>query len=252
MACAQCGYNLRGLDPQGRCPECGFLIANSAKSNLLDYAEPHWLERLAHGTVIRCWTLAVVTLYGVLDMVLGVSFSVSLASYAVLYVADWQLTAPEPGRGHPQHVTLRYAFRLTMTIFLIATQLQMLFRHWLPAPLVIAPYLFVSILGVLYTIFLCLYLRRLSLRVPDSLAWRQWTVLMVAQVVSYAVVHDLSLRRGVMRAAGALLTRDIFITCQFVLYGVAVWQIFLQLRLRKQLLSAAAGHAGTPAVVPSI
>lgn len=33
-ACVQCGYNLRGLDPAGNCPECGLAIAKSIGEEL--------------------------------------------------------------------------------------------------------------------------------------------------------------------------------------------------------------------------
>ena len=29
VPCAGCGYDLRGLSPEGNCPECGFGIAKS-------------------------------------------------------------------------------------------------------------------------------------------------------------------------------------------------------------------------------
>jgi hypothetical protein len=31
-ACMKCGYNLRGLDPAGRCPECGVAVAESLRT----------------------------------------------------------------------------------------------------------------------------------------------------------------------------------------------------------------------------
>ncbi len=37
----RCGYNLRGLDPAGVCPECAAPVGPSLRSDLLRYADPH-------------------------------------------------------------------------------------------------------------------------------------------------------------------------------------------------------------------
>jgi hypothetical protein len=48
LPCPRCGYNLRGLIPDGLCPECGQAIALALRENLLRYADPDWVR------VIRC------------------------------------------------------------------------------------------------------------------------------------------------------------------------------------------------------
>lgn len=47
--CRQCGYNLRGLTEAHRCPECGAAVGLSTRGNLLRFAEPGWVERIARG-----------------------------------------------------------------------------------------------------------------------------------------------------------------------------------------------------------
>ena len=50
--CAHCGYNLRGLPPEGKCPECGTPIARSLHGNLLSAADPAWLQRIYRGQTL--------------------------------------------------------------------------------------------------------------------------------------------------------------------------------------------------------
>ena len=49
LLCNHCGYNLRGLLSEGRCPECGTEVARSLRGDLLVAADPAWLERLIRG-----------------------------------------------------------------------------------------------------------------------------------------------------------------------------------------------------------
>jgi len=49
LPCARCGYNLRGLHPAGRCPECGLPASASARGPFLEHADPQWVAGLARG-----------------------------------------------------------------------------------------------------------------------------------------------------------------------------------------------------------
>ncbi len=52
IACLQCAYNLRGLDPSRNCPECGMPAGASLRGNLLRYCAPEYLAQLHRGVVI--------------------------------------------------------------------------------------------------------------------------------------------------------------------------------------------------------
>ena len=50
--CVRCGYNLRGLEPDGRCPECGTHIERSLRGNMLLYSDSSYLESLSRGALL--------------------------------------------------------------------------------------------------------------------------------------------------------------------------------------------------------
>ena len=61
--CVHCRYVLSGLDPAGRCPECGKAIADSFNQDLLRFAPPDRLARLEEG--LRLAIIAMVAYVGV-------------------------------------------------------------------------------------------------------------------------------------------------------------------------------------------
>ncbi len=47
--CVGCGYNVRGLDHDGQCPECGMAVARSVHGDELRFADPQWLAVVCGG-----------------------------------------------------------------------------------------------------------------------------------------------------------------------------------------------------------
>jgi hypothetical protein len=65
LPCVACGYDLRGLDVNGRCPECGVPIAETIGGQLLASADPLWVHRVSLGvTAAYITTLAWLGLVG--------------------------------------------------------------------------------------------------------------------------------------------------------------------------------------------
>jgi len=48
ISCLNCGYNLRGLKPQSRCPECGLNVGDSLARHEI-HADPKWLDHTLSG-----------------------------------------------------------------------------------------------------------------------------------------------------------------------------------------------------------
>lgn len=68
LPCLHCGYNLRTLASEGRCPECGHPVMESLRARYLWQSPPSWVENIATGA----WTLAICV-----GLVLGLIISIA-------------------------------------------------------------------------------------------------------------------------------------------------------------------------------
>ena len=110
VGCIGCGYNLRGLPPGGRCPECGASVEESLQGHCLWFANKNWLRKLR-------WAMLLGVSAAMLSFLLGLVMSVApnlmadlstivLASYGLFGIAIrsislagiWLLTSAEPSR----------------------------------------------------------------------------------------------------------------------------------------------------------
>lgn len=55
LPCVSCDYNLRGLPPDGRCPECATPVAVSLQGNWLRFANRRWLRKNRIGVACLIW-----------------------------------------------------------------------------------------------------------------------------------------------------------------------------------------------------
>lgn len=136
VPCLRCGYNLRGLKPEGVCPECGATIQRSLHGNLLIYSAPQYVTTLHAGIV--CILLAILLLvtggvilfitlivveewYGVghwLPSVIDGMIIFGNVTLSVLSVAGWWLfSAPDQAiLGHDTGDTPRKVLRVTVVV----------------------------------------------------------------------------------------------------------------------------------------
>jgi hypothetical protein len=120
LACARCAYALRGLDPSGRCPECGmpipetislastprFLSAYWLRGRALwdgpplAEADPRWRRRVAWGIFALALTMPLLGLWLWRKRWLGYWDTVPdyglLAVFGWFTLSAWLLTWPEP------------------------------------------------------------------------------------------------------------------------------------------------------------
>ncbi len=54
LPCARCGYNLRALPLDDKCPECGILVGNTLEGDWLRYADRRWAKQVLRGIQ---WTM---------------------------------------------------------------------------------------------------------------------------------------------------------------------------------------------------
>lgn len=63
VSCTQCGYNLRGLEPSGKCPECGTTIGASIEA-AVSRLTPQWASLSAHTRSLTIRAVLACTLLG--------------------------------------------------------------------------------------------------------------------------------------------------------------------------------------------
>lgn len=133
VPCLHCGYDLRGLQPERRCPECGNPCAVSLRGNRLCDFPPAWVERLAVGARGGLTGVAVIWTAGLVEIIvtapaftsniatwLAVAFlvlSLTLGSVLV-WIGLWRITTPLPHSLEPE--SKLSARRLTRAMLITA------------------------------------------------------------------------------------------------------------------------------------
>ncbi|MGD8451179.1 MAG: hypothetical protein PVJ57_05120 [Phycisphaerae bacterium] len=86
--CSRCGYNLRGLEPAGDCPECAQPVRESLVSNQLRYADRRWLRKVRLGLLLLL--VAAVSFFAcVLAMALALFMAVVTRSLSLDLFVAW-------------------------------------------------------------------------------------------------------------------------------------------------------------------
>ncbi len=122
--CRDCGYNLRGLPPEGLCPECATPVMKSLRGDALQHVSLRWLTTVQRGlqalivtvlsavllfcafwfAFVGCWFLMACLVFGFGSAMLGVVL----------------VTQPEPERRHEPSGSIRWRARWLSVAFLLA------------------------------------------------------------------------------------------------------------------------------------
>lgn len=188
LPCKGCDYNLRGLPPEGECPECGAPVARSLTSNLLRFANPVWLKNVRRGLglvlasiVSGIVCLAAIVALGCLIRTVEVERTVSLFSFAAGLVGlwgIWLMTVPEPGKaGDSAGYTTPQWTRLWSIASYVAGFLAMVagtFRteFFFRVPVMLLEFT-AGVIGVIAYYFLVVLCGKLASRVPVPSATRR-------------------------------------------------------------------------------
>ena len=180
--CTSCGYNLRGLDPSSRCPECGAEITESMRGDLLRFANPTWLKTVLRGANLMYYSILLGMVIGLGVGLLGVlagSCAMVVAEFVGVIaalcntIAVWMITTQEPRESYTERqITWRRILRfcaITNLALMTLTQSSML-------PLItlfgqaalIALQLIKTLTGVLATFGYFAFAEGFAQRIPDA------------------------------------------------------------------------------------
>lgn len=217
--CRRCGYNLRGLTVEGRCPECGTPVGLSAYGDFLRFCDPRWLERLAKGVSFILWGILVGIVVGGAGSVLAALVHPLLGQVLMLcgglvsLYGTWLLTEPDPsGIGEDRDINARRIVRVCLILGLGYSFLSMTARQGLASGILLVVLVILTALtGVSQAIgeaAKLLYLRKLALRIPDEALARRARFLVYAMGISVLMtvipVVALLAMGGVVAAGGTV------------------------------------------------
>ncbi len=139
VICTDCGYNLFGLNRDGRCPECGAAVADSVRGDGLAFANREWVRRICGGltflyaaclmtmgtVVFGILILSVVGLTGVFDawfpLIRLVIRLAALAAPILAIVGVYKVTAPDPGASLSEGPTSRRRVARVTVVAMLGT-----------------------------------------------------------------------------------------------------------------------------------
>lgn len=199
VPCRRCGYNVRGLQITGLCPECATPVGLSVQGDLLRFADPAWLDRLARGAGLAFWGallgVGVAILVGAIAFVLGplIAQLIGLAGGVVYLFGVWLLSEPDPsGLGEDRYGTARKVIRVGLVAGVVHALLEVSTAVQALAPVMrmslTAAGLAAALVQVVGDFALLHYLRRLAMRLPDLALAGRARVLFWGYGISYAVL----------------------------------------------------------------
>lgn len=176
--CVECGYDLFGLDPAGRCPECGADIVLSARGDLLKFANADWLRRVKLGADLMYYGIGVAIVVGLAGGILSTAVPVigptvvalgNVGVGAFFLAALFLMTTQEPRVSlSERELTWRRLLRLTAVLNFVA---GLVVQPWTPQllyPLVMVA----SVIQAVSLIFMCYgyfaFAETFAVRIPNA------------------------------------------------------------------------------------
>jgi len=249
--CIRCGYNLRGLSVEGICPECGTAVGRSFQGDLLRFAPPEWIEKLASGMNWILVGIVISIAFGVLASVVGSltgmsgGFTVIAHAFGIFGVIGyWMVATPDPARlENESAISIRSLVRFTAVFNYgvgFAEAGAGTLGPEIEYPLMIAA----SLLGLVGYFAQFIYARRLALRIPNLRLAAQTRIVMWGLVVTTGLTLILGLLAVLVatpRGPGAFGPAAL-LACPSAI-GIlvfAIWSLVLLIWFRREFSDAAA------------
>lgn len=202
--CRKCGYNLRGLSTDGRCPECGTPVGYSFHGDLLRFCDPGWVTTLHKGAQAFVIGVVVIVLGSIVVGVMGAATGsaaaaallvglVVLVGWGLTVLGWWRMTEPDPsGLGEDQYGTSRKIIRFALIVGIVQQLLNLLVKMLGPESSVTIGIqvlaLVAGLIGVVGFFAQLTYLKKLALRIPDQALSNRASFLTYALPISYGLI----------------------------------------------------------------
>jgi len=201
LPCIKCGYNLRGMTLDKLCPECGRTVAHSARSRLLRFVDPLWVDKLSTGAFyIRAAAIFLIIAEVVTLVFAGFGLLFLLLSYGAALLGFSRFTRQEP---NPPVAESQYSLRVWTRILLfgglivvaawpIMVIASLTIDPWgrftsFWAQMVLNAIGMLGLIGVMIGLVLwCLYAKKLAQRLPDVQLERNCMAMMWILIALYA------------------------------------------------------------------
>lgn len=181
IPCRRCGYNLRGLQSTGQCPECGAEVALSVLGDRLRFSDPQWVAKVGRGCRLIILGLAVSLLTGCVMVIVSRALTggrpvltqlIALAAGLIAFCGNWLLTTPEPTHeGEDKLVTARRVARFGTLIGagqgFVQFGITSLAPGWASMILLICMGVLISAATVAGEFAKYFYVEKLAARIPD-------------------------------------------------------------------------------------
>lgn len=238
LPCPRCGYNLRGLRENARCPECGSLVADAITGDWLVLAHPRWVARIEQGAMLSRLTALLALICAVLWLLhwaappptsslrREIPPAAMVVAYLLAMVSVWLLTWPNPAEHDSQStrfsrmVTRACVLICSLTILALCAAWKLNVFHW--GMLILCPIGLPGLVGTwtfeIHLRTLCRRLGRVDIdtriaasRNTFTIAWLLCPVLLALLIPTHVMSAGGAIRLVfwiggfVMGASGALL-----------------------------------------------
>lgn len=234
--CRKCGYEITGLKPSQRCPECGSALSFDDR---LANAAPGYVKQLHIGSILVEISLVLTVLLVISAIGGGIAQSLALLTALELsgllvaimaFVGWWLLSSPDPGLGkHDEGQRSRIALRVLLAVQIVGDLLSLLpiamAQSSAPVYLLIqSAGLITWMVGLAAFVVSMLYVRVLAGRIPDHALIEKATNVLrlgVAGVIGFAVLIVLGIAAAAAGAGLGLMIAG----CGFLVFGIGalVW-----------------------------
>lgn len=276
ISCRRCGYNLRGLLLNGRCPECATPVGRSIQGDLLQFSDPRWVGQLASG---MNWLLVSIVIGVVAPCLVSIVANTIILPQPVLaifmtglsqpvsailmiglgvipLVGYWKVTTPDPAEPEEPGMNARKLTRFTQVAGFCLWPLKDFSRlaglHFIMITLnFVGP-----VIGIVGFFAVFRYARRLAIRIPDNTLARHCRIVMWG-LVTMTAIEVVILATTVMKTPMPIAMQPVFplqpiavavisVTVGSLVFGI--WSIVFVVKFRRALHRAAQYTTATWAV----